>query len=211
MILWNGHDVNLAPGFAAYLENVIGPLADTYTVESGYRSIAEQNAAYAKGRNAQGQVVDAAAIVTHARGGQSPHNYGMGIDLYPLVNGRPDYGGSREPSAAAFPAWSALWNAVDTSGELASGRFFTGLYDPGHVELKNWRFLIGRPHPADVTRTGGGVAPPAGTSDGTPPPDAAADDGTTALASDSFLVLDPGLIIGLAALAGAVLLIWWRK
>ncbi|MDA1477499.1 peptidoglycan-binding protein [Bacillus changyiensis] len=41
---------------------------------SGYRSFAEQNKLYAKGRTAPGK------IVTNARAGQSNHNYGLAVD-----------------------------------------------------------------------------------------------------------------------------------
>lgn len=43
-------------------------------ITSGYRSFAEQNKLYAKGRTASGN------IVTNAKGGQSNHNYGLAID-----------------------------------------------------------------------------------------------------------------------------------
>lgn len=43
-------------------------------ITSGYRSFAEQNKLYAKGRTASGN------IVTKAKAGQSNHNYGLAID-----------------------------------------------------------------------------------------------------------------------------------
>ncbi|MBO1005962.1 M15 family metallopeptidase [Pseudogracilibacillus auburnensis] len=42
----------------------------------GYRSHAEQNKLYAKGRTAPGK------IVTNARGGQSMHNFGLALDFF---------------------------------------------------------------------------------------------------------------------------------
>ncbi len=42
----------------------------------GYRSHAEQNALFAQGRTAPGQVI------TNARGGQSMHNYGLALDMF---------------------------------------------------------------------------------------------------------------------------------
>lgn len=44
-------------------------------IAQSYRSIAEQNALYAKGRTTAGP------IVTNARGGQSNHNFGVAVDL----------------------------------------------------------------------------------------------------------------------------------
>jgi peptidoglycan L-alanyl-D-glutamate endopeptidase CwlK len=46
---------------------------------SGFRSFAEQDALYAKGRTAPG------SIVTNAKGGQSVHNYGLAVDFLILT------------------------------------------------------------------------------------------------------------------------------
>lgn len=45
-------------------------------ISDGYRSFAEQNELYAKGRTKPGNVV------TNARGGQSYHNYGLAVDFF---------------------------------------------------------------------------------------------------------------------------------
>lgn len=45
-------------------------------ITQGYRSVQEQDALYAQGRNKPG------AIVTNARGGESAHNFGIAVDLY---------------------------------------------------------------------------------------------------------------------------------
>ncbi|WP_309244896.1 M15 family metallopeptidase [Bacillus sp. WMMC1349] len=52
----------------AYKENIYVQMT------SGYRSFAEQNKLYAKGRTASGK------IVTNAKAGQSNHNYGLAVD-----------------------------------------------------------------------------------------------------------------------------------
>ncbi|PZT56163.1 M15 family metallopeptidase [Paenibacillus silvae] len=44
-------------------------------ITHGYRSVAEQDALFAQGRSASGN------IVTNARGGESYHNYGLAIDF----------------------------------------------------------------------------------------------------------------------------------
>ena len=49
-------------------------------ISSGYRSNARQNALYAKGRTAPGNVV------TNARAGQSVHNYGLAVDYFLVSN-----------------------------------------------------------------------------------------------------------------------------
>lgn len=53
-----------------------------------YRSPQEQAALYAQGRTKPGK------RVTNARPGQSFHEYRVAIDLYPLINGKPDFAGS---------------------------------------------------------------------------------------------------------------------
>lgn len=52
-----------------------------------YRSGEEQNALYAQGRTKPGR------RVTNARAGQSFHQYRVALDLYPLINGKPDFSG----------------------------------------------------------------------------------------------------------------------
>lgn len=47
----------------------------TILVTDGFRSSEEQDAIHAQGRTAEG------SVVTHARGGQSYHNYGLAIDF----------------------------------------------------------------------------------------------------------------------------------
>ncbi|OQW33945.1 MAG: hypothetical protein A4E20_12000 [Nitrospira sp. SG-bin2] len=53
-----------------------------------YRSDQEQNELYAQGRTKPGR------IVTNARAGESFHQYRLALDLYPLVNGKPDFSGT---------------------------------------------------------------------------------------------------------------------
>ena len=52
-----------------------------------YRDGAEQEALYAQGRTKPGPKV------TNARAGQSMHQYRVALDLYPMVNGKPDFSG----------------------------------------------------------------------------------------------------------------------
>lgn len=51
------------------------------------RTNAEQSALYAQGRTTPG------LIVTKAKPGQSLHQYGVALDVYPVVNGKPDFSG----------------------------------------------------------------------------------------------------------------------
>lgn len=79
-------DINdLSPAFrvmaAAFLDNVKSAGIDLI-VTCTYRTMAEQTALYAQGRTLPGP------IVTRAKAGQSAHNYGMAIDVVPIVNGK---------------------------------------------------------------------------------------------------------------------------
>lgn len=90
------------------------------------RTISEQDRLYAQGRTAPGQKV------TNAKGGQSPHNFGLAFDFCPLdSNGKPDWNAPRN-----------VWNKV---GEIAEahgmtwGGHFKSLLDLPHIEHPRWR------------------------------------------------------------------------
>lgn len=53
-----------------------------------YRTAEEQQKLYAQGRTSPGKKV------TNAKPGQSFHEYRVALDLYPVVNGKPDFSGS---------------------------------------------------------------------------------------------------------------------
>ncbi|MGE5403841.1 MAG: M15 family metallopeptidase [Candidatus Saccharibacteria bacterium] len=54
-------------------------------ITDGFRSFAEQDVLYSKGRDDKGNKV------TNARGGQSYHNYGLAFDVVEVVNGKADW------------------------------------------------------------------------------------------------------------------------
>jgi peptidoglycan LD-endopeptidase CwlK len=94
------------------------------------RSNAEQAALWAKGRTAPG------SRVTDAPPGRSAHNFGLAIDIVPLVDGKPDWNG-------ADPVW-------DQVGALGQAAGLTWLGAPGspfpekpHLEHPDWRALAG--------------------------------------------------------------------
>ncbi len=66
---------------ARLLVNLSLAAGDSVRSTQGLRTIDEQNALYAQGRTAPGN------IVTNARGGRSYHNFGLAIDIAPIVNG----------------------------------------------------------------------------------------------------------------------------
>lgn len=99
----------------------------------GRRDSTAQDLLYAKGRNDEGRIVNRKEVVTNARGGESPHQYGCATDATIfLQEGRPiwlEYDDER---------WIPFIEAVQKVG-LASGSAFN---DPGHAELPikcSWR------------------------------------------------------------------------
>jgi len=94
------------------------------------RTLDEQAALYAQGRTAPG------AIVTNARPGTSAHNFGLALDVVPIVSGKPDWSGT-----------SAVWQQVGSLG-VAAGLEWAG--SPGfpfveyaHFQVPNWRTIAG--------------------------------------------------------------------
>lgn len=84
------------------------------------RSRAEQTALYAQGRTTEGP------IVTHAKAGQSMHQYGCALDLYPNPGGKPDFTGHHPwwpRIAAIFKAHGFKWGAEWQGGAREMAHF----------------------------------------------------------------------------------------
>ena len=89
-------------------------------ITSGFRTYAEQNALYAKGRTTDD------SIVTNARDSQANHNFGTAFDVVPIVNGKADWN-------------SKDWNKIGEIGEsvgFAWGGRWKGLVDKPHFEMQ---------------------------------------------------------------------------
>ena len=95
-------------------------------VVQGLRTWQQQDALYAQGRTAPGE------IVTNARGGESYHNFGLAVDLVPSINGI---------EAVYQPDWNSahpLWKEMESKGEalgLVSGSLWRTLPDAPHFQL----------------------------------------------------------------------------
>jgi peptidoglycan L-alanyl-D-glutamate endopeptidase CwlK len=87
-------------------------------VTQGIRTIAEQNAIYAKGRTTPGR------IVTYAQGTQSNHVMGIAVDVAPFLDGIPDWNPSH-------PDWQRIV-ALASSYSLRDGISWR---DEPHLEL----------------------------------------------------------------------------
>lgn len=92
------------------------------------RSLAVQAAIYAQGRTSPG------SIVSNAKPGQSPHNWGLARDYVLFANGK-------VIQSASHPAFKVFAMLAATYA-LVTGRDFKGLCDAGHVQHPAWRKAI---------------------------------------------------------------------
>ena len=96
-----------------------------WIVTSCRRTIADQDALYAQGRTTKGQ------IVTKAKGGQSPHNFGLAADLAPMKDGKIWWN-------APETIWKQMADVAVKLG-LTAGYYFKSFKDMPHVEMPTWK------------------------------------------------------------------------
>ncbi|HEX8922139.1 MAG TPA: peptidoglycan-binding protein [Pyrinomonadaceae bacterium] len=109
------------PELASRIRAVVAALAQggiQIEVVQGLRTFEEQDNLYKQGRTKPGPVV------THARGGQSNHNYGLAVDVVPFTDGKPNWN-----------APNSVWVAIGAEGAKL------GLEWGG-----NWKKFIDKPH-----------------------------------------------------------------
>lgn len=100
-------------------------------VTSGRRTRSEQNVLYAQGRTTKGD------IVTKARGGESPHNFGLAADICPI---------NPRDKSLWWKAPDEIWSVIH---RLAEERDYIG--NDGVPDLDSgydWKFCD-RPHVED--------------------------------------------------------------
>ena len=102
--------------------------ADAYTMISGTRTYAEQNALYAKGRTAPGPVV------TNARGGYSNHNFGIAGD-FGVFKGRTYLDGSNAALASKIHKAVAAWVKANIP-QIEWGGDWTSFRDEPHYQYR---------------------------------------------------------------------------
>lgn len=106
-------------------------------VVQGLRTVAEQDALFAKGRDAEGNVINRAKVVTNARGGHSWHNFGLAVDCAPVdATGKIDWN-------PQHPQWKRM-EELGMSLGLTSGANWIRLADAPHLQLTG-RFPAGAP------------------------------------------------------------------
>ena len=111
---------SLHPEFLSVIEmtlRILESMKTPFKVYSGLRSFAEQDALYAKGRTAPGN------MVTKARGGQSMHNYGLAVDLAPLNLMTPEDWDVHWPDITSVrgDVWRNLEQALEEAQILSDG------------------------------------------------------------------------------------------
>jgi peptidoglycan LD-endopeptidase CwlK len=94
------------------------------------RSSEEQAQLYAQGRTSPGH------IVTDAPAGRSAHNYGLALDVVPMINGKPDWNGKD-------PVWQQLGELGHAAGLEWAGEPGFPFPEEPHFQHPNWRSLAG--------------------------------------------------------------------
>lgn len=132
--------IPLCPQFCRKIQQLADALPFDIRITQGFRSFGDQAAIYAKGRTvlsdipcrhsngqqfAPGtcQLHPLGAIVTMARAGYSWHNFGLAVDLVPMISGQPDW--------SDLGNWQAVINAGESVG-LVNGKSWN---DQPHFQL----------------------------------------------------------------------------
>ena len=111
-------------------------------VTQGLRTWEEQDALYAKGRSIPG------AVVTNCPGGNSWHNFGLGVDVVPfLADGSPDWN-------ANHPSWTRMC-ALGVNLGLVSGSQWKTFKDYPHFQLTGIFAVNPSDHVREVFKRGG--------------------------------------------------------
>jgi peptidoglycan LD-endopeptidase CwlK len=109
-------------------------------VDQTYRSKSEQDADYAEGRDANGNVVDPDKIITCAKGGESPHNC-VDDDGKPAARAFDFFIYASDDTTLDWDDEDPSWQKAIRIGEaigLISGSKFP-MRDYAHMELPNWK------------------------------------------------------------------------
>lgn len=109
-----------------------------FRIVQGLRTFDEQQAIYDQGRTKPGK------IVTNAKPGSSYHNYGLAIDIVPIVNGKPDWNFKYE----------TIYDIAEKHGFTCGGKF-KSIVDKPHFEKNyglKWRELLSRHQARDFIK-----------------------------------------------------------
>ncbi len=128
---------DLNPSFRPYADKFLAALTAAgidYVVSSTLRPLEEQEKLYAIGRTVPGK------IVTRAKPGFSAHNYGLAMDVYPLIHGKLCTN-TAEGDELSDPNWK-LYGALAKQCGLEWGGEFKTFPEGPHVQMPVWRYYI---------------------------------------------------------------------
>jgi hypothetical protein len=94
-------------------------------ISDARRTMAEQRNIYAQGRTKPGKVV------SNAKPGQSAHNFGYAVDVWPMKEDDFDWGAN----GSLFKTMADI--AVSLG--LTAGFYFKSIHDAPHVESPKWK------------------------------------------------------------------------
>lgn len=126
--------INLDRLYPAFRDRLLDTLADClsagheYHATTGWRSFEAEDALYTQGRTLPGPVI------THARGGQSAHNFGLAVDVVAI---KPRLYGQTTAADWAPEAYEALGFFAQRRG-LVWGGAWTAFPDRPHVQLPKY-------------------------------------------------------------------------
>jgi hypothetical protein len=138
-VIWDTDRTKVNSAFADRVDTIPG----SWAVVQGFRSPTNQTAKWQEGRDAQGNIVDKAAVVTNAKGFQSPHTVTNPIGT---TDGIPDADaidlawidehGNRTWNYKE-PQWKAMWGFVDAAPGMHGGWHFPEP-DQDHIQDPIW-------------------------------------------------------------------------
>ena len=120
----------LEPDFRPLVEELIkrteAATNRQWAISDARRTMAQQRTIYAQGRTAPGKVV------SNAKPGQSAHNFGYAVDVWPLkADNDFDWGAAR----SLFEKMGAIAEELG----LTWGGHFKSILDLPHVEMAKWK------------------------------------------------------------------------
>jgi hypothetical protein len=125
---------SLEPDFKPIVEELLAKTEAVtnrkWGISDGRRTMAEQRNIYAQGRTKPGKVV------SNAKPGQSAHNFGYAVDIWPMKGDDFDWGAS----GSLFQKMAD----IAVSMGLTAGYYFKSIHDAPHIEHPKWKDLQAR-------------------------------------------------------------------
>lgn len=122
---------SLEPDFKPQIEELIrrteAATNRKWGISDARRTMAQQRDIYAQGRTKPGKVV------SNAKPGQSAHNFGYAVDLWPMKGDDFDW-------SAPAKTFKVMADIAVSMG-LTSGYYFKSIFDAPHVESPKWKDL----------------------------------------------------------------------